>query len=808
MKTFSLIHLTFFCAAFLFGQQTGTLIGKISDLSTKQPLDGANVLLQRTTIGTTTANDGSFRLENIPAGDYTLVVTYIGYIAHRQFLHVSGGVTGSVDISLEPTLLPGQTMIVTAMRAKERETPATFSSVQKDEIQRRYTFQDIPLMLAELPSTTYYSESGNGVGYNYINIRGFDQRRISVMVNGIPQNDPEDHNVYWLDFPDLLASTDDIQVQRGAGSAFYGPPAIGGSVNLTTSSFSLLPKISLEAGTGSYSTNRFSFGVNSGLIGNRYLIFGRLSKLKTSGYRDQSWSDFGSYYLSAVRYDDDMVTQINLYGGPFKDHLSYYGIAKSDLDDKTKRRANPIQRPEEIENFSQPHFELLHEWRINDRVTLNNAFFLVLGEGFYDYDASWADTTMLRLSRAYGFTPTDNPVNSLVRSYVDNTQYGWMPRATFNYERGTTTVGIELRIHRSQHWGNIRWAQNLPPEWNNDPRTADYRFYEYRGGKDIITLYAHNVYELQPNISLMANLQYAFNRYKISNEKFIGTTFDVDYHFLNPRVGLNINFTDQLNAYINVAYTSREPRLNNLYYAEFSWTGEVPQFKQTNGNYDFSQPLVKPEKLFDLELGTASISAAGKLSANLYWMNFRDEIVSSGQLDLFGQPITGNADQTRHVGLELSGSTQLSEGLTIQANATFSRNTIVHHTTYTVTYPADAPVITPVSLDGKRLGGFPGFLFNTRLTYQKDAWFATFSLQHVGEQFTDNFEDPNRRVDAYAVANVLVGVRWKEITGLSGLELRFQVNNLFDALYAPHGEGAEYFPAAERNIFASLKLEL
>ena len=83
--------------------------------------------------------------------------------------------------------------------------------------------------MSELPSTTFYSESGNGIGYNYLSIRGFDQRRITVSVNGIPQNDPEDHNVYWLDFPDLLANTELIQVQRGAGSGVFGYPAIGGS---------------------------------------------------------------------------------------------------------------------------------------------------------------------------------------------------------------------------------------------------------------------------------------------------------------------------------------------------------------------------------------------------------------------------------------------------------------------------------------------------------------------------------------------------------------------------------------------------
>ncbi len=810
MKTIFFLMLTIFYTVFLFGQQAGSLAGKVYDKETKRPLEAANITLQGTTLGTSTAKDGSFRLENIPAGEYTLVVSYVGYTSHQQTLAVSSAIMISLEVALEPTILPGQTIIVTAVRAKERQTPATFSSVRREEIQQRYTFQDIPLLLAELPSTTYYSESGNGIGYNYITIRGFDQRRLSVMINGIPQNDPEDHNVYWLDFPDLLASTEDIQVQRGAGSAFYGPPAIGGSVNLVTSSFSLTPKFSFEAGRGSYNTERFSLGANSGLVSNRYVMFGRLSRLKSSGYRDQSWSDFSAYFLGAIRYDERMTTQINLYGGPFKDHLAYYGIPKTDITDRTKRKSNPIQRPEEIENFSQPHYELLHEWRLNGRLTVNNTLFLIEGEGFFDYDASWADTTMLRLTGQYGFTPTGNPVNTLVRSFVDNMQYGWLPRVTYDYGSGAATAGLELRLHRSHHWGNIRWAQNLPSNWSSST-TADYRFYEYRGGKDIFSAYVHNLYRLRSNISIMTNLQYVFNRYSINQEKYVDTSFDVDYHFINPRVGVNVNLTEKLNAYANIAFTSREPRRKNLYDATFSWTGEVPQFKQTSGGrYNFDEPLVRPEKLLNLELGVGYTTTDYRVSANAYWMDFRDEIVKSGQLDLFGQPITGNADHTRHVGLELSGTAQFLEGLTLQANATVSSNKIVRHTTYVKQRnpQTGGREVVRVSLDGRRLGGFPEILGNARLTYQRDRWFASLATQHVGEQFTDNVENPNRKADAYTVVNALAGIRLKEVSGFSSLELRFQVNNLFDALYAAYGVGDEFFPAAERNFFASLKVEL
>ena len=174
-------------------------------------------------------------------------------------------------------------VVVTATQAHERETPVTFTDLKHRDI-----LSDIPCrmsrsLLSELPSITTYSENGNGIGYNYVNLRGFDQRRISVMVNGIPQNDPEDHNVYWIDFPDLMASTDLIQVQRGAGSAFYGPAAIGGSINLVTNPFSGRRASSLESSFGfqQYADSsrslplihkRLSASFTSGAIGGHYLL--------------------------------------------------------------------------------------------------------------------------------------------------------------------------------------------------------------------------------------------------------------------------------------------------------------------------------------------------------------------------------------------------------------------------------------------------------------------------------------------------------------------------------------------------------
>ena len=788
-----------------FGQE-GSVAGRVTDGATGKPLAGAHVIVEGSAKGTTTGESGRYALDGIAAGTHRFRFSFVGYLTAALAGPVVPGDTLTLDAALTPALIPGLPVTVTAMRGRERETPATFSGLEKEEIRDRYTTQDIPVLLSELPSSTYYSEGGNGIGYTYLNIRGFDSRRIAVMVNGIPQNDPEDHNIYWLDFPDLAGTLEDVQVQRGAGSAFYGPPAIGGSVNLVTSHFGSERSLQVSAGAGSFNTRRYAVAFSSGLVDNRYAFHGRLSRILSDGYRERSWCDFGSYFLGAIRYDASMTTQMNFYGGPVADHLAYYGIPKALVTDREKRRTNPIARSEELENFSQPHYELFHEWRLSPAVTLHNTLFYVTGEGFFDYDGSWAPYAYFRLTPGYGFTVPGDPDTLLVpgalnRAWVSNRQYGWLPRVTVTHEAGEFIAGAEIRIHRSVHWGRLQWANVLPPELRDD-----YHYYDYQGAKDIVSLYAHEQYRLTRDATLMLNLQYSFSRYRLHDEKFVGTEFSVPYHFLNPRAGINYNFDEHWNAYLSAAYTSREPRLKNLYDAAeastpASWGAVLPQFGLTpGGSYDYGNPIVKPESLVDIELGGACASGGFRGTANLYWMEFRNEIIKSGQVDRFGQPVTGNAARTRHVGVELTAHAAPFRGVAIEGNATLSRNRLVRH--------ADYSTGAPLLLDGNPIAGFPDFLCNIRLTCSAGPLTFTWSTRYVGKQYTDNFSDERNTVDPFAVSNAALIWRVGSDDADVRLEAKLQVNNLFDKLYAAYGEGEEFFVGAERNAFFNLLLTL
>src|SRR3989339_199372 len=707
----------------IFAQQTIT--AKVVSSTDNHPIQYASVTVEGKAIGAATIEGGLFILKGEFTEQDVLIIAHVGFETKR--ISVKGLLDRSVEfITLVPKLISSQTILVKGSIGVEGQSPVSFSKIKREEFIPNYTNQDVPELLSYLPSVTFYSENGNGIGYNYLSIRGFDQRRISVSVNGIPQNDPEDHNVYWLDFPDLIENTDLIQVQRGSGMIGY--PAIGGSVNIITSSFSDRPRFELTSSIGNYNTRKNSLLVSSGLIGNRYSFSAKLSQTKSSGYRDYSWADLKSYYLSAVRFDDKLTSQINLYGGPIEDGLAYTGLPKIAIEERVLRKANysyweadgnkityaTQRRADEIENFSQPHFELLNEYKLNDDVSINSALFLVLGNGFFDYDASWADTNYFRLTKDFGFNAKANPGNALIRAMVNNKQWGWIPRVSIKHNSGELILGGELRFHNSIHWGSIKFAENLP-----EGIPSSYRYYQYAGAKDIIGFFVNENYSLNDKINILAEAQLTYHKYKLFDEKYLNTDFEVSNLFLNPRFGINYKYDSNASFYFSFARVSREPRLKNYYDAAESSGGEVPQFERTSGGaHDFNNPLVKPETMNNIELGSYYNDGRYTVQVNGYYMLFNDEIVKKGQLDRFGQPITGNMDRTIHYGLELSINTKLTSALELIVNGAVSKNYISKG--YSYLRSEDITFQKRIDLAGNTISGFPQTTLSGIIQYRKE----------------------------------------------------------------------------------------
>ncbi len=734
----------------------------------------------------------------------------------------------------------GKPVIVTGFPATEGKTPAPIDRYDRSTLDPRTTIQDVPQLIATNPSATVYSYNGTETGYSFVSIRGFDQRRLSILVNGIPQNDPEDHNVYWIDMPDLSASTGTLTVERGAGAAFYGPPAIGGSINVETTP-NAIRQISFSGGYGSYNTQKYSATLNSGIIDDKYLITARLSQLSTDGYRNFSFVNLNSYYISASRFDSLFSLQANFYGGPISDGLNYYGVFPTvpngpELTDPVLRKVNLSEqltyqrRPEEREDFFQPHYELLATWNPSSSIKVSNAIFYIHGSGQFDFDGTWvkpftgySHTEYYCLTPQYGarYGFTGLPIsdstlgNELVRAYVAGDQIGWLPRVEVEHENGTFTAGAELRRYRSTHWGKLLSAAQMPVDL-----PGDYHFYEYNGGKDVIAGYLSDALSLSTPLSALASLQVVSDRYLFYNQKpfyvdsgmstATGTSvgwksydFTVPLLFVNPRLGVNYAF-EKASIFASVAYTSREPVLTDYYNPDFL---HEPNFARTaDGGYDFSNPNIKPEHLLDLELGARSSILQNaaindlSLSVNGYYMGFRDEIIKTGRTDHYGSSIVANADKSLHYGLETSIDARFADWISLALTFTASHNEITQFSKYSDT----------ISVNGKVPIGFPSTTGGLMLMLAPAAGFnIAITGRYVGAFYGDIFNSDLYKNAAYVLFNGSASYKLAKVLGLSYLQFKITANNLTNVLYTSYVEkDLGFFVGAPFNLFGQIEIGL
>ncbi|MHC1737454.1 MAG: TonB-dependent receptor [Ignavibacteriaceae bacterium] len=794
MKTTIYILIFLMSVVLLNAQQPGSLRVNVYSETESNPLANATVGIGSLKLFTTTDKSGTGELFNIPPGEYEISVSFIGYASIKRFVRIRSAANSEIFI-LKGEAIPLEQITVSATRGIERETPVTFSNIGDYEIGKLTGGNDLTYALSTLPSITFHSENGNGIGYSYIRLRGFDQKRISVLINGIPQNDPEEHSVYWINVFDLAGSLEDAQVQRGAGATFYGPPSIGGSINLITGTGGDVPSLTTEIGIGSFNTQRLSLSGSSGMLFNHVNLYGRVSRVTSDGYRNWSWSKFWKFFISASYVDQIQSLKFNFHGGPQRDGLAFYGIPKSYNQDSELRKYNYGEISRDREYLNSPQFSLLHDVRLSDKVNLHNTFFYFSGDGFFDFDGSWGTHDYLRLDTSLAI-----PGNTIVRAYVDNDQFGWLPRIEVKYGSGKIITGLEIRKHDSFHWGRIESGEGLPVTGESAPH-----FYEYKGSKEIYSAYINYLSSLTDSWTLLTDIQAVYQKYRLYDEMYRSHDFSTPYLFLNPKVGLNFNLNEQVSFYTSAALTHREPPLKNLYEAESASWGVEPQFETGgDGNYDYTKPLVRNERLLNFELGHRFSAPAFKVNANLYWMEFENEIVPSGGLDVYGQPRVGNAEKTRHIGFEFEGRYRIFTGIDLHTNVNLSRNRYIRFTEY------DAAGL-PVNRNGNYIANAPELIFNSSVVYNFDRYYAGIFFKYNGEQYTDNSQNPDSQqddgvvVDAFPVFDIRAGYSFPLFS--VKVNLLGEILNVLNKKYLMTGFGRDnFFPAAGRSYFMTLKL--
>jgi iron complex outermembrane receptor protein len=777
---------------------------------------------------------GRFVFDPVPAGAGSIEATRLGYRTLKRDITAE---ESDVELRLEAQTLAGPSIEVTTTRPDERGSAVAFTRLDRDAVKEKYWAQDVPMLLAETPGVFAYSDAGNGIGYSYVKVRGFSQSRVAVTINGIPLNDPQSHEVYWVDHPDLLASASSLQVQRGVGNALYGASAVGGSINLETTAGPGERNLIVETGGGSYGTTRVSVQGNSGLLDNRYVMSGRYSRIVSDGYREQSWSDLWSYAFAAARFDKTMTTRLNFYGGPENLHLAYYAVDRSYLDGRitgdaeADRRFNPLTWRNETDNFFEPHYELLNDFKLGEKSFLSSSLFYFPGKGYYDdfpygpltlesrrlpnffvndktlYPASYyADTT--------GAGPYEVVATDLTqRLWAKNKHYGWAPRARFGHKNGELTVGGEWREADGRRWGELTWGAALPP--GTEP---NHVMYDYLGQVNVQSVFAQESYDLRPNVRATGSLQWRNTRYAIGHDLLNDYNFKLNYTALNPRLGLNWNASQQFNVFGSYAHVEAEPILTEIYHADDPTS--VPLFRIVDPANDlYVDPLIDPEQLNDWEAGLGYTKGSTRFRVTGYWLDFKDEIVPNGQIGPTGVPITGNAAASTHRGVELEAAWRHSSGFDVSGNLSLSQNFFDDYHEY-----VDSVTVNDYS--GNSIAGFPARMANVTVGYGRGPARLALSVVDAGVQYLDNSEDnrknpslrdvpgyQRKRVEASTVLNglatVSLGNAAARSIGAKTIDLDLRGFNLTNLRYESSGyvyaEVPYYYPSALRSFYVSLR---
>lgn len=314
-----LLTMSLFTSA-LFAQ--GVIRGTVTDAS-KQPIPAVNVSVSGTNKGAVTDANGEFSIA-VDNGSYTLKASALGYATQQKTVVINGG-DASVRFSLSESAIQVGEVVVEVNRAKERETPVAFSNISSQEINQKLHSQDAPLLLKGTPGVFSYSTDGVGNGEAVMFVRGFNQNRVQVMINGVPTNDPESNAVFWSNWGAVSSSAANIQVQRGAGSSLYGSGSFGGSFNIITQEVPSKFGAELHASLGSPSLMLIGGSVQTGILGDNLAAFSLRTDYKTGdGNRIGGYYQGVNYYSTLAFYPDTKSSlKVVLHGGPQEHSYSF-----------------------------------------------------------------------------------------------------------------------------------------------------------------------------------------------------------------------------------------------------------------------------------------------------------------------------------------------------------------------------------------------------------------------------------------------------------------------------------------------------
>ncbi|HBT10763.1 MAG TPA: TonB-dependent receptor, partial [Leeuwenhoekiella sp.] len=551
----------------------------------------------------------------------------------------------------------------------DADSPITYSNLSKDEINERNLGQDLPILLNYLPSVVTTSDAGAGVGYTGFRVRGTGNRGINVTINGIPYNDAESLGTFFVNLQDFSSSIQSVQLQRGVGTSTNGAGAFGASLNILTDAATLEAYAEVNASGGSFDTRRANVKFGTGLINDHFTFSGRLSAIKSDGYVDRASSDLKSYYLQGEYRNEKTLLKAVVFGGHEVTYQSWNGIDAQTL--ATDRTYNPIGfqydddgnfegfYDNQVDDYKQDHVQLHWNQKYGGGWSTQLSLNYTMGRGFFEeYVDSWYYANVNFSSDAtfdfIGWEPYEvdgelqTDTDLIRRRWLDNRYY--VANLTTNYKSNAIDfdAGVFGSMYSGDHYGEITWARYFAQD-----EEAGYRYYFGTADKNEFTTFAKATWRINDMWSVFGDLQGRFISYETDgiNSDIDEFIIDENYSFFNPKAGLTLTLNEENKIYASYARANREPSRTDF----------------ENGN-----PV--PETLNDFELGYRFTKERARVFANLYFMDYRDQLVLTGAIDDVGAPIRQNSGSSYRLGLEVEAGFQLGSKFAITPNLALSTN--------------------------------------------------------------------------------------------------------------------------------------
>ena len=628
--------------------------------------------------------------------------------------------SGKSDTDSLNTLLL-QDVEVVATRASQH-SPMAFQNINYKQLKGVNYGKDLPYVLSLSPSVTMTSDAGNGIGYTSLRIRGTDPGRINITVNGIPQNDAESSQLYWVNMGDFASSLQSVQVQRGVGTSTNGAAAFGATVNMKTENIGTEPYFSLDASGGSYYSHKETLRFGTGLLGGHWGIQGRLSNIGSKGYVRRASTKLNSYFLQAGYFSDHTMLKFVTFNGneetyhawnyTSKYEQSLYGRRYNSCGEYRDDDGNVHYYKNQTDNYHQQNYQLILSQQLTNMLNLHAALHYTKGQGYYEEYKQNAKYP------GYGLSTTSFKSDLIRQKKMDNDFYGAIADITYDNRSGLkATVGGGWNKYDGDHFGRVIWAKEPQQEL-----LPDHEYYRNNAKKTDGNVYGKANWNFYKGMSAFLDLQYRHVMYKMQDpheewgyNKDGAYIFKDNFDFFNPKVGFNWQITRNHRAYVSYAISHREPTRTNY------------KDSITNG---VSYP--KAERLNDLELGYVFESQKFTASANFYYMNYHNQFVLTGELDDAGYNITRNVEKSYRMGVELQAAWKPVDWFRWDANATFSRNRVKDMMVTLNDYT------TTVNIGDKPLSFSPDVIFNNILTFTYKGFEAKVVERYVGEQYLTN----------------------------------------------------------------------